>query len=78
MSGGVWWCLMHVWWCPVVSMYIGRYDPTCAIFLKNLTYPKIWGLSAYPDTTRHHQTPPDMLQTPPDMHETSDNGYVSL
>ena len=25
-------------------------------FLKNPTYPKIWGLSAYPDTTRHHQT----------------------
>ena len=32
-------------------------------FLKNPTYPKIWGLSAYPDTTRHHQTPPDTHQT---------------
>ena len=26
MSGGVWWCLMHVWWCPVVSMYIDRFE----------------------------------------------------
>ena len=24
MSGGVWWNLMSVWWCPVVSMYIYR------------------------------------------------------